>query len=61
MVGPLEGDIMAAKDNKTDIVQVKNPKSGHYVKIDRDKGKIIDHKKSEGPYKGIPIARHRKS
>ena len=42
---------------KKDIVQVKNPKSGHYVKIDRDEGKIIGHKKSEGPYKGVPIAR----
>lgn len=42
---------------KKDIVQVKNPKTDRYVKIDRDKGKIIDHKKSAGPYKGIPIAR----
>ena len=44
---------------KKDIVQVKNPKSGRYVKIDRDAGRIIDHKKSEGPYKDIPIARKR--
>lgn len=42
---------------KKDIVQVKNPKSGHYVKIDRGAGKIIDHKKSKGPYKDVPIAR----
>ncbi|HXU43928.1 MAG TPA: hypothetical protein VN783_00265 [Thermoanaerobaculia bacterium] len=48
------------KDRKTDIVQVKNPKSGHYVKIDRIEGKIVDHKKSEGPYKNIPIARKHK-
>jgi hypothetical protein len=52
---------MTTKTAKKDIVQVKNPKSGHYVKIDRDVGRIIDHKKSEGPYKGIPIARKRKS
>lgn len=45
---------------KKDIVQVKNPKSGHYVKIDRTVGKILDHKKSEGPYKNIPVARNRK-
>jgi hypothetical protein len=44
---------------KRDIVQVKNPKSGHYVKIDRSIGKILDHKKSEGPYKNVPIARKR--
>ena len=42
---------------KHDIVQVKNPRSGHYVKIDRTVGKIVAHKKSEGKYKGIPIAR----
>jgi hypothetical protein len=48
-----------AKTEKKDIVQVKNPKTDRYVKIDRDAGRIIDHKKSEGPYKGIPIARKR--
>lgn len=42
-----------------DIVQVKNPKSGRYVKIDRGAGRILDHKKTEGPYKNIPIARKR--
>jgi len=42
---------------KRDVVQVKNPKSGHYVKIDRSAGKIISHKKSSGPYKNVPIAR----
>jgi hypothetical protein len=42
---------------KKDIVQVKNPKSGHYVKIDRAAGKILDHKKSDGAYKNVPVAR----
>ena len=37
------------------IVQTKNPKSGRYIKIDIDKGKIIAQKKSEGPYKKIKI------
>ncbi len=45
---------------KRDVVQIKNPKSGRYVKIDRSKGRIIDHKKSDGPYKNVPIARKRK-
>ncbi|MFL6259406.1 MAG: hypothetical protein ACJ76Y_06825 [Thermoanaerobaculia bacterium] len=45
---------------KKDVVQIKNPKSGHYVKIDRAAGMILDHKKSEGPYKGVPIARKKK-
>lgn len=42
---------------KSDVVQVKNPRTGHYIKIDRDAGRIISQKKSEGPYKDIPIAR----
>lgn len=49
---------MSEKREK-DIIQVKNPKSDHYVKIDRSAGRIISHKKSEGPYKNIPVARNR--
>lgn len=45
---------------KKDVVQIKNPKSGKYVKIDRSAGKIIGHKKSDGPYKGVPVARKKK-
>jgi hypothetical protein len=41
-------------------VQVKNPKTNRYVKIDRDAGRIIAQKKSPGPYKGVPIAEKRK-
>lgn len=48
------------KGGKRDVVQVKNPRTGHYVKIDRTAGKIIAHKKSDGPYKGVPVARKRK-
>ena len=43
--------------SKHDIVQVKNPRTERYVKIDRTDGKIIAHKSSDGPYKGIPVAR----
>ncbi len=50
---------MASK--KKDIVQVKNPRSGHYVKIDRTEGRILAHKKSAGPYANIPVARKRKA
>jgi len=34
-------------------IQVKNPVTDRYVKIDTTTGLIIDHKKSKGPYKGI--------
>lgn len=49
---------MASK--KRDVVQVKNPRTGRYVKIDRSAGKIVSHKKSSGPYKGVPVARKKK-
>ena len=44
---------MASK--KRGVVQTKNPRSGHYVKIDRSKGKIVGRKSTKGPYKGVPI------
>ena len=46
---------------KRDVVQVKNPKSGYYVKIDRSAGEIVSHKKSSGPYKNVPMAKKKKN
>ncbi len=46
--------------NRAKRVQVKNPRTGKYVKIDPSKGKIVSHKKSEGPYKGIRIVGKKK-
>lgn len=40
---------------KHDIVQIRNPRSGRYIKIDRTVGDIVFHKQSEGQYKNIPI------
>jgi len=34
-------------------IQVLNPVTKRYVKIDTDRGRIIEHKKSPGPYKNI--------
>lgn len=34
-------------------VQVKNPVTGRYVKIDTQTGRVVHHKKTAGPYKGI--------
>ena len=50
-----------SSDHKKDVVQVRNPRTGHYVKIDREAGKIIANKISSGPFKGVPIARRRKT
>jgi hypothetical protein len=35
-------------------VQVKNPVTKQWVKLDTKTGRIVDSKKSPGPYKGIP-------
>ena len=43
------------------FVQVRNPKIGAYVKIDREVGEFLSVKGSKGPYKNVPIARLRKS
>ncbi len=48
--------MVVARSPKKDIVQIKNPQSGRYVKVDRSAGKIISHKRTVGPYKGVPIA-----
>ncbi len=42
---------------KAAVVQVKNPRTDRYVKINRAEGRIVSHKKSPGPYKNVPIAR----
>ncbi|WP_217429579.1 hypothetical protein [Sphingomonas bacterium] len=36
-------------------VQALNPVTERYVKIDTNTGRIVDHKKTEGPYKGIRL------
>lgn len=44
-------------DRNNTIVQVLNPKTKRYVKIDKSKGKILSHKQSDGPYKNIRIVK----
>ena len=48
---------MSSSRKERDLVQVKNPRSGRYVKIDRSAGRIVSQKKSPGPYKGIRVVR----
>ena len=45
---------------KKGLGQTKNLRTGKYVKIDRDKGRIVSTKKSAGPYKGVPVIRKKK-
>jgi hypothetical protein len=44
---------------KKDVAQTRNPRTGKYVKIDRGKGRILQTKKSSGPFKGVPVLRKR--
>jgi hypothetical protein len=37
------------------VVQLKNPRTGRYVKVDRSKGEIVSVKSTPGPYKNVPI------
>jgi hypothetical protein len=39
---------------KEDIVQIRNPETGTFVKVNKATGNIVSWKKSEGPYKDIP-------
>lgn len=36
-------------------VQLRNPRSDRYVKIDRYAGRVVAHKATPGPYKGVPV------
>ncbi|MBA4009364.1 MAG: hypothetical protein C0465_26825 [Ralstonia sp.] len=40
-------------------VQAYNPVTERYVKIDTNTGRIIDHKKTPGPYKGVKEVKSR--
>jgi len=40
---------------KHEIVQLPNPRTKRWVKIDKTEGRIISHKKTAGAYKGIKI------
>lgn len=49
---------MAAKAR---FVQIRNPRTGAYVKIDREEAVILGVKRSKGPYKNVPIIRIKKN
>jgi len=44
------GNLKGAVSNR---IQALNPVTKRYVKIDTERGRIIDQKKSPGPYKSI--------
>jgi hypothetical protein len=40
-------------------VQTRNPKTGQYVLIDRERGAILEHRNE--PYEGVPFAKKRRT
>jgi hypothetical protein len=34
---------------------VQNPVTGHWIKVDTATGRIIDEKRTDGPFKGVAI------
>ncbi len=49
------------RENMADLVQVRNPRTNRFVLVDRDQGKIIEHKETDGPYVGVPFDRRAKT
>jgi len=42
-------------EKNTRFIQLFNPVTNRYTKIDRSEGRVVACKKSKGPYKNIPI------
>ncbi len=45
--------------NTPRFVQIRNPRTGLYVKIDRERGVIVSHKKTRGPFRHVAHAKRR--
>jgi hypothetical protein len=44
----------SSRSGSSGRVQIKNPIINRWVKLDTRTGRIVDTKKSPGPYKGVP-------
>ena len=49
------GQFREGKATAKDRVQVQNPVTGHWIKVDTANGRIIDEKRTDGPFKGVAI------
>lgn len=43
------------------LVQIRNPWTDRFVKIDRLVGRVVSCKKTPGPYKNVPIAKKKQN
>lgn len=42
-------------------VQIQNPITGTFIKLDTDTGRVLEQKKSPGPFKGVRILKNTKA
>ena len=45
----------ARKATAKNRIQMQNPITGTFIKLDTDTGRIVEQKKSPGPFKGVRI------
>ncbi len=45
--------------SKSELVQVQNPKTGKYIRINKTTGMITGHKRTDGPYVNIPVRKRK--
>lgn len=51
----------ARKGSVTKRVQIQNPITGTFIKLDTDTGRVVEQKKSPGPFKGVRILKTKKA
>lgn len=51
----------ARKESVTKRVQIQNPITGTFIKLDTDTGRVVEQKKSPGPFRGVRILRTTKA
>ena len=51
----------ARKGTVKNRIQMQNPITGTFIKLDTETGRILEEKKSPGPFKGVRILRNTKA
>ncbi len=51
----------ARRGSATKRVQIQNPITGTFIKLDTDTGRVVEQKKSPGPFKGVRILKTTKA
>ncbi len=51
----------ARKGTVKNRIQMQNPITGNFIKLDTETGRIVEQKKSPGPFRGVRILRRTKA